>query len=255
MPRLISSRIQIHYEDTGTGPPLLLSHGVIENSQSWDEVVPFLSGRFRTVVYDARGRGRSQVPESVTFDDLVEDVHELVSHLGWRRFFHAGHSMGGRVALEHAATYPDEVAAIATISARPGAPNEVGRRAYADLIARTERMGTGTSVEMWARPEDAVYPRVRAISEGNPGSGTVKALRCLAEMTSFAPSLPKVQAPALFLAGSRDGAYVEAAEEMRAALPNARLRILDGIGHFPNLECPEMLAHELTAHFLAAALE
>jgi pimeloyl-ACP methyl ester carboxylesterase len=127
MPSIAGRAGRIHYVEQGSGPPLLLSHGVIENVRSWERVMSLLARRFRTVAHDARGRGRSDGAE-MSFADLVEDVLTLVRALDLGTVFHAGHSMGARVALQHALTDPDGVRAIALVSGRAGAPDAAGRR-------------------------------------------------------------------------------------------------------------------------------
>jgi 3-oxoadipate enol-lactonase len=89
---------RLHYTDGGEGPPVMLSHGAIESIRSWVEITRILRRRFRVVAYDARGRGRSsQAP--VSYPAMADDVTLLAERLHLMPFFHAGHSMVGRVAL------------------------------------------------------------------------------------------------------------------------------------------------------------
>ena len=241
---------RIHYAEQGDGPPLLLSHGVIESSRSWERVVPLLARRFRTVVHDARGRGSSDVT-SMTFGDLVEDVRALAEQLDLRPVFHAGHSMGGRVALEHALADPDGVRAIAVISGRASAPDEAGRERLAALADRAARAGSAAAIDPWIEPDDPLFPVVRDISAANPGEGTRAALECLASADSIVEHLDAVQAPALVVVGEHDRAvYRDAARLTAERLPHAELLVLPGVGHFPNLQAPERLAGALEEFFL-----
>lgn len=242
--------IPIHYEVMGAGPPLVLSHGVIESSDSWRSVVPALADHFRVVLHDARGRGRSGFGGApFSYRELADDVEDLSRHLELGPFFHAGHSMGGRVALEHALAHPERVRGLAVVSARAEAPDEAGRGRLRDLAARTRAEGTGVAVEMWAKPGEPPYERVRTISEANPLEGTLAALNALVGMDSLLHQLRVIRVPTLVITGERDRAYLRSAEAMATAIPGARLVLLAGIGHFPNLESPGRLAEELITFF------
>jgi len=225
---------------------------VIESADSWRAAGPALAEHFQVVVHDARGRGRSGFGDApLAYADLAEDVEALAGHLELGPFFHAGHSMGGRVALEHALAYPDRVRGLAVVSARAEAPDEAGRERLRTLAERTRAQGTAVAVEMWAKPGEAAHKRARAISEANPLAGTLAALDSLVGMDSLLPRLGAIAAPTLVITGDRDRAYVGSAEAMAAAIPAARLVLFEGVGHFPNLESPGRLAVELISFFAA----
>jgi pimeloyl-ACP methyl ester carboxylesterase len=242
----------IHYAEYGSGPSLVLSHGVIESARSWMRVVPQLSRRFRTIVYDARGRGGSEAGE-VTIEGLVEDVVALADFLRLGRFFHAGHSMGGRVALDHAAAHGDQVRALAVISARPGAPGPESRQRLSSLVDEVSRHGPAVAVAPWIEPDDPLYADVREISAANPTAGTCAALRGLLAADSAVERLAAIAAPTLVVVGARDRDYYhEAARVMSARIPRCEVLTLPTVGHFPNLEVPDLLATELERHFTSA---
>ncbi len=230
--------------------PLLLSHGVIESGASWAQAASLLAGRFQVVAHDGRGRGQAPIPEGAfTYADLAEDVEALARARGFDRFFHAGHSMGGRVALEHALAHPHSVRAIAVISARAEAPDAAGRDRLRTQAEKARRLGAGEAIDMWTHPGEAHFARVRQISASNSAEGTAMALEALAAADSLLPRLAELSTPVLVIAGDQDAAYVGSARRMVEAIPRAELRILAGIGHFPNLECPELLAEILGEFF------
>jgi pimeloyl-ACP methyl ester carboxylesterase len=236
----------LYYEERGSGPPVVLSHGVIESSTSFAPLAERLAGRFRVIAYDARARGRSR-DGPVDYPRLAEDVAALAATLGLGRFGHVGHSMGGRVALEHAVAHPQEVRALAIMSARAEAPDERGRERLRALIERTRREGPGVAVDAWIDRADPLYGQVSAISAANDRGGTIAALECLVRMGSFVERLGEVGAPALVIVGDRDEAYVRSALIMAERIPRAELVVLPGVGHFPNLEVADVLAERLGA--------
>ena len=231
---------RLHYHDGGEGPSVVLSHGAIENIRSWDEIARLLRRRFRVVTYDARGRGRSsQAP--VTYPAMVEDVSLLAERLDLIPFFHAGHSMGGRVALEHALTRPAEVRAVAALSARVEGSDEATRAKLDELIEGVHRDGPGAAAGMWIEPVHRLYGRVREISAANPLQGTVAALACARDAGAL--SLDGLVVPVLTVVGANDTRYLASARTI-----GGELHALEHIGHFPNLEAPELVA-ELLADF------
>ena len=233
----------------GRGPALLLSHGVIESWRSWAEVAEALEDRFTVVSLDGRGRGETPAPGPFTYADLAADVEDLVQHLGLAAFFHAGHSMGGRVALEHALRFPGRVRGLAVVSARAEAPDAAGRARLRQLAAVARERGPGEAIGLWSSPGDPHHGRVRAISAANPAEGTALALEAIAAAGSLLERLGEIEVPTLVVAGDRDAAYVRSAELMARAIPGARLHLLEGIGHFPNLEAPAELAALLAGFF------
>lgn len=250
--RIDVGRVTLHCEVAGEGPPILLSHGVIENSASWADLVPFLTRHHLVVTYDARGRGRSTGDDlAFGYAELAADVEGLATQLGLERFYHAGHSMGARVALEHALAYPGRVRGLALISGRATAPDEAGTARLAELAELVQRQGSTAGVALWARPGEHVFEQVRAISAGNPRDGTVTALRVLIEMDDLTPQLGGVGVPTLAVVGDGDETYVASTRSMTHAIPTAKMQVLQGVGHFPNLEQPELLAELLSQHALS----
>ena len=234
----------LYYEERGSGPPLILSHGVIESSRSFARLAERLAERFRTIAYDARGRGRSPgSPGSLA--QLAEDVAALAGALELGAFYHVGHSMGGRVALEHAVAHPEQVRALAVMSARAEAPDESGRERLREMIGRARRDGSGAAVELWVERSDPLYEEVSRISAESPVEGTVAALDCLVRAESLVARLGEVRTPVLVIVGDRDEPYQRSARLMAERIPNAQLAVLEDVGHFPNLQVPDLVAERI----------
>ena len=92
-----SGEIQLHYEDHGSGDPVVLIHGYPLSGTSWEKQIPvLLKAGPRVITYDRRGFGKSSQPTSgYNYDTFAEDLHQLVSHLKLRNFALVGFSMGG----------------------------------------------------------------------------------------------------------------------------------------------------------------
>lgn len=107
--------IRMHYVTAGQGPVLLLLHGTPMTNIYWAKVMPLLTKHFTVVAPDLRGFGYTDKPEaSEGYDNLtmVEDLYELMQHLGYDRFYIHGEDRGAEYGFVYAAKYPKQVIAM-----------------------------------------------------------------------------------------------------------------------------------------------
>src|ERR1700756_2305663 len=92
-----SAKIELYYEDHGSGQPVVLIHGYPLSGGSWEKQVPvLLTAGHRVITYDRRGFGKSSQPTTgYNYDTFAEDLHKLITHLGLRDFTLVAFSMGG----------------------------------------------------------------------------------------------------------------------------------------------------------------
>src|SRR5262249_7334817 len=96
-------RLKIHYREHGAGPPLLLIHGLMTTSYSWRYVLDGLGARFRLIVPDLPGAGRSDKPRAgLTAASLAAWIGELQTALDIRGCAAVGNSLGGYLCMRHA---------------------------------------------------------------------------------------------------------------------------------------------------------
>lgn len=106
-------------------PRLVFLHGVMGQSANWRRVAKHFEDRYRVLVYDSRGHGRSvhadlvSNPEAYSPEGLAEDLRLILNDLGWDRATLVGHSMGGRVAYTFAARYPERVEKLVIVDIGP----------------------------------------------------------------------------------------------------------------------------------------
>jgi len=120
MPKVeLSNGVVTHYQQTGTGPDVVMIHGLTGNLAVWHlKIVPLLMDRFRVLCYDLRGHGYSSVPPTgYAADDLAGDLHLLLDELGIERALIVGHSYGADVALYYALHHPERVDRVVAIEA------------------------------------------------------------------------------------------------------------------------------------------
>ena len=112
MPFAEVNGVKINYREQGSGFPLVLSHGGYSDLSAWDDHVSTLAERYRVIVWDRRNCGESSAaPDADTFDYWVEDLRQLLGHLGVDRAYVGGSSLGSLVSLEFTLAHPEMVEA------------------------------------------------------------------------------------------------------------------------------------------------
>ncbi|MBI2856320.1 MAG: alpha/beta hydrolase, partial [Chloroflexi bacterium] len=163
MPFANVNGVQLHYQEHGSGFPLVLSHGGYSELSTWQECVPHLSGRYRVIVYDRRNCGKSsKAPDADTYDYWVEDLYQLLVHLGIQRAYLGGSSFGSLLTLEFTLAHPDMVEA-ALLSAGTTAGYERNERYGVTFPNRQGQVGHLTQpVLILNGADDALAPFVPA---------------------------------------------------------------------------------------------
>ena len=126
MPTANLGDVQLYYEDSGEGEAVLLSQPSWWPCDTWKiNVVPVLSQRYRTIIFDCRGTGFSSKPDhGYTISQFAKDCAGLIEHLKISRVHAAGFALGGQIAQALAIERPDLVA---SLHGAGEVPDEVGR--------------------------------------------------------------------------------------------------------------------------------
>jgi pimeloyl-ACP methyl ester carboxylesterase len=101
--------VQLHYQISGTGSPVVLLHGYTDTGYMWSPVMPDLARNHTVIVPDLRGAGASEKPAGgYDKQTMAQDIHALVQSLGYQHATVVGHDIGLMVAYAYAAQYPQE---------------------------------------------------------------------------------------------------------------------------------------------------
>jgi 3-oxoadipate enol-lactonase len=254
----------LHVRDSGEPdlPVLLALHSLFLDGSMFDALAAAARGRFRTVVPDFRGQGQTPPNGSpeITMDQCADDVEALLDALKIDRVHVVAQSMGGDVALRLAARRPNAIASLALVGSSAQAEPPENLEAFepiADAVAQNGFEGDTLDMVMAIMygettrndPDRAAdVQRWRAEIAALPPA-LAPAIRGVIRRPSAIGLLPRIPAPTLVVSGAEDIARPPAwAEQVALAMPNATLWRLEGIGHSPTLEAPDVVIPRLLDH-------
>jgi 2-succinyl-6-hydroxy-2,4-cyclohexadiene-1-carboxylate synthase len=267
MPSERINGIDIHYEQFGSGPPLLMLHGFTGSIEAWQGIPEKLANRFHVIAVDMIGHGKTSAPEDpgrYSIEHAVEDLLALLDRLGIERTLLLGYSMGGRVAQHLALAVPDRLPAVILENTAPGIddPNERETRRTSDerQAQMIEKRGLERFIRHWESIPlfesqkslpDEVRQRQRAIRLGQSPVGLANSLRGTGagSMEPVWSRFTEFSMPVLFVAGEYDEKYREIGKAMTAEMPCADYVEIAGAGHTVHLEEPERYV-EVVVDFL-----
>ena len=245
---------------SGEGTPLFLFHSLLSDRASFDAIAPELSRSHRVIVPELPGFGSSQAVSgalAAVADRMAEAVRDAAAG---QQPIVLGNGYGGFVALQMAIRHPD-VASKLILADCGAAFSEQGREAFRNMAAASKAKGLAAITDVAMRrlfaPEfQAAHPdlmagRREAFLKTDP---EVLQAACaqLAEL-DLRPELSKVKMPVLVLVGEHDEATPPPmSHELAALLPNARLKIIPGCAHVPQLQAPKIFLDAI-GDFLTAA--
>lgn len=237
----------MHYDDRGSGTPLLLIHGFPHDRTLWAPQLDGLSAHLRVIAPDLRGFGAWMDDRAVlTMDDHARDLRQLLDDLGITRAVVCGLSMGGYVALAFAALFPERLRGLVLSNTRAGADTEEarkGRKATADraLTEGVQGLAAELAPKMFSattrehRPD--LVDRVRTMLARQRPQAYAAASLGMAQRPDRQDLLPAIDVPTLVITGSADEMIAPAeSHRMAQAIKNATLVEIPDAGHLPNLE-------------------
>jgi pimeloyl-ACP methyl ester carboxylesterase len=256
---------EVAYRSAGEGPVLVLMHGIAGCSNTWTRVMPLLAEDYTVIAPDLLGHGESAKPRGdYSLGAYASGIRDLLTVLGVERATFVGHSLGGGIAMQFAYQFPHMVERLALVAtggfgqevspllraiAAPGSEyvlplvltrhlhgvaGAVGR-VFGSLGVR----GDPLLIEVWdsytrltdARAQRAFVHTIRSVIDVAGQRVSARDRLYLAQ-----------EVPTLIVWGDRDGVIpVEHAYSAHELLPDSRLEIVEGAGHFLPFEQPELL--------------
>jgi 3-oxoadipate enol-lactonase len=249
VPTTTHDGVRIHWQERGSGTPLLLVMGHLFPSELWYPVLPALSAAHRVILFDNRGTGDSDATDTATVSDLAGDARAVLDAAGVDAAHVFGVSMGGGVALQLAYESPERVRSLvlgctamksATLDRGPLPGPFLGRLRYR-IPVRFVRKRLRASLYGPIAPPEAVERDLDVIAKARWSPRGVYAQDIAVAGYDLTPDrIATIDVPALVLHGTVDKAVPHAeGEALAAALPSARLVTYDGAGHNFVVDCTE----------------
>ncbi|MGH7333456.1 MAG: alpha/beta fold hydrolase [Candidatus Rokuibacteriota bacterium] len=241
--------LDISYEVSGSGPPVLLTHGYSSTGRAWSEQQRALTPRYRLISWDMRGHGETESPTDPAHYShalTMGDMQGLLRHLGVERAVIGGLSLGGTMSLAFHAKHPEMVRALVICDSGPGYRNATAR-------AEWNQRALARAADLEARGLEALASGSRdmreAVRRHRSAQGLAHAARGMLTQadSSIIDSLPAIRVPTLVIVGDQDTPFIASCEYMAKKIPGARLEVIKDAGHSSNLDQPEAFNRVLLA--------
>lgn len=245
--------MQMYYETSGAGEPLIVLHGAYMNIPSMGEIIPKLAETHKVYALEFQGHGRTtDIDRPITYPNLADDVAAFMEAVGIAKADIFGYSMGAEAGLQLAIRHPDKVRKLVAASV---AYDLVGwQPAFTEVIPQ---MTVEMILEM---PFAKEYPKLAADPEGFPALAE-KLIALEHEPMAWEKDVKALKVPVLIIAGDADVATLEHTValfrllgggimgDMGAPLPESRLAILPATSHTAVITQPDLL-HAFIEPFL-----
>jgi pimeloyl-ACP methyl ester carboxylesterase len=245
--------VTVSFEKSGSGPPLVLVHGSLNNHQtSWMIVKPILEPYFTLYAVDRRGRGATTATQGHSIADEADDLIAVIDSVG-EAVFLLGHSFGAHVALAAARKAPEKVRKLILYEAPlPSAFPE-------DLLKRVQALAAEGKDEELVEDFLLNGPRVPAqevaMIKATPfwsflvadAQNSVREWPALAKLEFNAADFRQLDVPTLLITGSESPAGVYTTDTLAQSLPNARVEVIAGQAHIAQAMAPQVFADVVTS--------
>ena len=241
--------VNIYYEDHGSGPAVLLSHGYSATSRMWAGQVEALKDKYRVITWDMRGHGQTDSPadpaaysEAATCDDMAA----ILSHLGLESAVIGGLSLGGYMSMAFNVAHPKMTRALMLFDTGPGYKNPVSREGWNETARKRAEVFEAKGLDALGSGAEV------RIAQHSSAQGLAHAARgMLAQFDSrIIESLPEITVPTLVLVGDKDTPFLGGTDYMASKIPGSTRVVIEDAGHASNIDQPAAF-NEAVKSFLA----
>jgi pimeloyl-ACP methyl ester carboxylesterase len=273
-PQFEEWQIELHgrrviYRVAGSGPPVVLIHGMLNSSSHWQSVASSLADEYTVVAPDLIGHGDSAAPRGdYSLGAHAASIRDLLAAIGIDRATLVGHSLGGGVAMQFFYQFPQRVERLVLISsgglgqevspllrtaALPGMSAALSLTINPRLLARLWDAGgrlrrRGSSPGIYLQ---AIARALRPLENADARGAFLQTLRSVIDVHGQRVSATDrlyllERIPTLIVWGERDNTIpIDHGRRTQRAIPHSSFRSLPGVAHFPHLEDPDALSQLL----------
>jgi len=234
---------------------MVWAHGLDGTWRGWETTMACFQSRYRVIAYDARGHGRSEVPdrpEAYSQDIMVQDLRGVMDTLGVAQAIVGGHSMGANVVLNFALQYPERCLGLIPVGIGSGSSDQQWWREWWSALADlAEQKGMAAYLEemkklpawgsAFADPKTGKQVTEETLNSSPKGiADTIRGVqRERSPIFQLASGLEKLSVETLVVLSEEDTPVVECSQFIVQRVPGATLEIIPAKGHWTHLEAPE----------------
>ena len=237
MAYIVRDGVRVYFEDHGSGPGVLLTHGFNQSSTMWQDQVEVISANYRVMTWDMRGHGRSDYPNDLAAysqDQSVADMVAIMDACGLAAAVIGGHSLGGCTSLAFHLAHPQRTAALMLFDTGPGFKEDEARAAW-----NTRANARADQLDAQGLEALGNSPGARLAGHRN-ATGLARAARgMLAQFDdSLIQSLPNIAVPTMVLVGDGDESFHAGTCYMAKNIPNVQNVVIKNSNHVANEDQP-----------------
>lgn len=260
------NNLNLSYDDVGEGNiPIIFLHGFPFDKSMWAKQLDFFATTNRVIAIDIRGFGKSTDETTpLSIDLFSDDLMLFMNQMKISKAIICGLSMGGFIALNAQARFPDRFEAIILCDTQCIADTievKLNRYKTIDEIALN---GTLNFNEAFIKKvfcknsftnKQEIVTQLRSVVMANPEQIIINGLKALAERSETCSTLPEINIPTLIICGREDEVTpLEQSEFLHTSIKASALHIIDDAGHVSNIEQPEEFNNEISKFLLAVGV-
>lgn len=255
--------VRVHYQEKGTGTPLVLIHGLSSSTYSWKDMFEPLAKNYRVIAVDLKGFGFSGKPDGdYTRRAQAVLVAHLLDYLKIERAWLVGNSMGGEISLNFALQNPPRVMGLVLIDSAgvsvPGGDSVTPAYARIPFVGPVLIALALTSDRLVRRALERSFYDVAKVTEERVAAyyrplktrgGQLASLRARTQwgLLPVEPDLNRINSPTLIIWGAEDALIpLGAGRKMNSLIKDSKLVIFEKCGHVPQEELPDRVVDEMT---------
>ncbi|MDS9471537.1 alpha/beta fold hydrolase [Sporosarcina pasteurii] len=264
MPKITYGQKTIHYEEKGTGEPLVFIHGVGLDHAMWEQQVNSLSEYYRVIVYDMIGHGESSHPPGpYSLSKYVEQLAALVESLSLEKIHLVGFSMGGMVAQAYALSNSAKMKTLTIMNAVANR-TEMQRQAILKRVEEVRANGAHSTIEPaiqrwfttdYLQNQADVVNRIRTRLQTNNPASYLEAYSLFATADQeLWDKLDQITVPTLVITAENDvGSTPEMSQQIHQKISGSELLVVPVLRHMLPIERPDII-HEAIHSFIERAV-
>ncbi len=252
--------MKLHYRDLGQGTPFVILHGLFGLLDNWQTLAKFWSQKYHVYLVDLRNHGRSPHSNEFNYDLMVEDLAEFITEHQLQNPVVMGHSMGGKVAMNFALRYPEQVSKLIVVDIAPRAypvhhQDIIDGLNAVDIATMTSRTEAEAALVPYIPEAETRLFLLKNLYRREDNSfgwrmNLAAIEKCIEEVGQETTADTPFNKPTLFIKGEKSR-YIQEKDipAIQQLFPQVQLETIANTGHWVHAEAPEKF-YQLVVDFI-----